>query len=135
MKTLIKSLTLPAAALALALGAGVAAAQPAAQTPLSQPVQASGSINPSRPSNCGVLGDSAVQTLQVSQDFAAVDIAVSGTSGLTLFIQGNNGFSECHTGGSGAINAPGLLNQGTYSFFIGNSSQTLTSYSLTISEN
>ncbi len=135
MKSLLKTFTLPAAALALALGTGVASAQPVAQTPLSQPVQASGTVNPSRPSSCGVLGDGAVQVLQVNQDFAAVDIAVSGTSGLTLFIQGNNGFSECHTGGSGAISAPGLLNQGTYSFFIGNSSQTPTNYSLTIREN
>ncbi len=135
MKSLIKSFVLPAAAFTLALGTGVASAQPVAQTPLSQPVQTSGSVNPSRPSICGVLGDGAVQVLQVNQDFAAVDIAVSGTSGLTLFIQGNNGFSECHTGGGGAINAPGLLNRGTYSFFIGNSSQTSTSYNLTIREN
>ncbi|PZO37578.1 MAG: hypothetical protein DCF17_15750 [Shackletoniella antarctica] len=135
MKSLIKAFVLPAAAFTLALGTGVASAQPVAQTPLSQPVQTSGSVNPSRPSSCGVLGDGAVQILQVNQDFAAVDIAVSGTSGLTLFIQGNNGFSECHTGGGGAINAPGLLNQGTYSFFIGNGSQTPTSYNLTIREN
>ncbi|MGF1517213.1 MAG: hypothetical protein ACFCVB_05330 [Nodosilinea sp.] len=135
MKSLIKSFVLPAAAFTLALGAGVASAQPVAQTPLSEPVQASGSVDPSRPSNCGVLGDSAVQVLQVNQDFAAVDIAVSGTSGLTLMIQGNNGFSECHTGGGGTINAPGLLNRGTYSFFVGNGSQTPTSYNLTIREN
>ncbi|PZV16101.1 MAG: hypothetical protein DCF21_10985 [Leptolyngbya sp.] len=135
MKSLIKAFVLPAAAFTLALGTGVASAQPVAQTPLSQPVQTSGSVNPSRPSSCGVLGDGAVQILQVNQDFAAVDIAVSGTSGLTLFIQGNNGFSECHTGGGGAINAPGLLNQGTYSFFIGNGSQAPTSYNLTIREN
>ncbi len=135
MTSLIKSFVLPAAAFTLALGTGVASAQPVAQTPLSQPVETSGSVNPSRPSNCGVLGDSAVQVLQVNQDFAAVDIAVSGTSGLTLLIQGNNGFSECHTGGGGAINAPGLLNHGTYSFFVGSSSQTPTSYNLTIREN
>ena len=135
MKSLIKSFVLPAAAFTLALGAGVASAQPVAQTPLSEPVQASGSVDPSRPSNCGVLGDSAVQVLQVNQDFAAVDIAVSGTSGLTLMIQGNNGFSECHTGGGGTIHAPGLLNRGTYSFFVGNGSQTPTSYNLAIREN
>lgn len=133
MKSLIKFVALPAAA--LAMGASVASAQPTAQTPLSQPVQTSGSVTPSRSSSCGVLGDSAVQVLQVTQDFAAVDIAVNGTSGLTLLIQGSNGFSECHTGGNGTINAPGLLNQGTYSFFVGNSSQTPTNYNLTIREN
>lgn len=135
MKSLLKYFALPAAALTLALSNGAALAQPVAQTPLSQPLQNSGSVNPSRPSNCGVLGDNAVQILQVSQDFAAVDIAVSGTSGLTLLIQGSNGFSECHTGGGGSIHAPGLLNQGSYSFFIGNGSQIPTSYNLTIREN
>ncbi|WOD39571.1 hypothetical protein [Nodosilinea sp. E11] len=133
MTSLLKFVALPAAA--LALGAGVASAQPVAQTPLSQPVQISGSVTPSRPSNCGVLGDGAVQVLQVTQDFAAVDVAVNGTSGLTLLIQGNNGFSECHTGGGGTINAPGLLNRGTYSFFVGNSGSAPTNYNLTIREN
>ncbi|HSM81721.1 MAG TPA: hypothetical protein VLS96_08545 [Nodosilinea sp.] len=134
MKSLLKTLSLPAAALTLALGSGVAFAQPVAQTPLSGPVQTSGSLTPSQPSSCGVIG-SAVQVLQVSQDFAAVDVAVSGTSGLTLLIQGNNGFSECHTSSGGVINAPGLLNQGSYSFYIGNSGPTPTSYTLTIREN
>ncbi|WP_035994361.1 hypothetical protein [Leptolyngbya sp. KIOST-1] len=135
MRSLIKSSILSAAAFTLALGTGVASAQPVAQTPLSQPVQTSGSVNPSRASGCGVLGEGPVQILRVSQDFAAIDIAVSGTSGLTLMIQGDNGFSECHTGGGGSINAPGLLNRGTYSFFIGNSSPTATNYNLTLREN
>lgn len=135
MKSLLKSFGLPAAALTMALGTGVASAQPIARTPLNEPVQTSGSVNPSRTSNCGLLGDGPVQVLEVDQDFAAVDIAVDGTSGLTLLIQGNNGFSECHTGGGGSINAPGLLNRGSYSFFIGNSSQISTLYTLTISEN
>jgi hypothetical protein len=132
MKIRVALAALPAL---LALGTGVALAQPVAQTPLGQPVQTSGTVTPSRPSGCGTLGDGAVQVLQVNQDFAAVDIAVSGTSGLTLLIQGNNGFSECHTSGGGSIHAPGLLNRGTYSFFVGNSSTTPTSYTLSISEN
>ncbi len=136
MKCLTKLVGLPVAVLTLALGAGVASAQSVAQTPLSGPVQVSGSVEPSRSSDCGFLSNSPVQTLQVSQDFAAVDIAINnGTGGLTLFIQGDNGFSECHTSGGGTINAPGLLNRGTYSFFIGNASQTPTSYTLVITEN
>ncbi|MBE9137499.1 hypothetical protein IQ254_09790 [Nodosilinea sp. LEGE 07088] len=135
MKSLHKFFILPAAAITLALGNGVASAQPIAQTPLNQPVQASGSVDPVRPSDCGVLGSAPVQVLQVNQQFAAVDVAVSGTSGLTLMIQGDNGFNECHTGGSGAIHAPGLLDRGTYSFFVGNVSNVSTNYNLTISEN
>lgn len=136
MTSLTQSFALPAVALTLVLGTGVASAQPAAQTPLSSPVQVSGSIQPSRASDCGLLSSSPVQTLQVNQDFAAVNVAINnGTEGLTLLIQGNNGFSECHTSSGGTISAPGLLNRGNYSFFIGNSNQTATSYNLTISEN
>lgn len=135
MRSLFKSFVVPAAVFTMTLGTGVASAQSIAQTPLTQPVQTSGSVDPNRTSNCGLIGDGPVQVLEVNQDFAAVDIAVEGTSGLTLLIQGNNGFSECHTGGGGAINAPGLLNRGSYSFFIGNNNQTPTRYTLSISEN
>ncbi|MGF1568078.1 MAG: hypothetical protein ACFCVD_08390 [Nodosilinea sp.] len=137
MQFLVQKLTLPTLALTLAL-ASSAAAQPVAQTPLAQPVQTSGSVNPTRSSACGFLADGAAQVLQVTQEFASVDITVSGDSGLTLQIQGSNGFSECLTtsGLSGnSVSAPGLLNQGTYNFFVGNASQTPTSYTLTIREN
>jgi hypothetical protein len=123
-------------AAALALGTGVASAQPTAQTPLTEPVQVSGSVNPSVSSSCGLRGAAAVQTLQVNQDFAAVEVAINnGTSGLTLLIEGNNGFSECHTSSNGNISAPGLLNRGTYSFYVGNNTPTPTSFNLTIREN
>ena len=136
MTSLLKTFSLPAAVLALALGTGVASAQPVGQTPLASPIQQTGSVTPSVSSSCGgLISDRPIQILQVDQDFAAVDVAINGTDGLTLLIQGNNGFSECHTSSNGTINAPGLLNRGTYSFFIGNSSQTPTNYSLTISEN
>jgi hypothetical protein len=133
MPFLSRFVALPTAA--LALGTGVALAQPVAQTPLNQPVQASGTVTPSNASKCGFLSANAVQVLQINQDFAAVNVVVGGSSGLTLLIQGNNDFSECHTSSNGSINAPGLLNRGTYSFFIGNSSSLPTEYSLTIGEN
>jgi hypothetical protein len=120
-------------AAALALGTGAASAQPTAQTPLTEPVQVSGSVDPSVSSSCGLRGAVAVQTLQVGQDFAAVEVAVrNGTNGLTLLIEGNNGFSECHTSSNGTISAPGLLNRGTYSFYIGNTNPTATNFNLTI---
>ncbi len=138
MKSLMQNLTFSTVAATLMLASGAAYAQPVAQTPLAQPAQASGSVNPSRPSACGFLADGAVQVLQVNEDFASVDIAVSGSSGLTLFIEGPNGFTECHTtsGATGTLNAPGLLNQGSYSFYIGNASSSVpTNYTLTISQN
>ncbi|MFM7221414.1 MAG: hypothetical protein ACKO21_14630 [Nodosilinea sp.] len=123
--------------LAVVLAGNSAVAQPLGQTPLAQPLQVSGSVNPTQTSNCGLLPDSPTQFLQVNQDFVSLDISVTGSSGLTLLIQGPNGFSECHraSGASGAINAPGLLSQGRYAFYVGNTNPVPTSYSLTIGQN
>jgi hypothetical protein len=137
MKSLLHKVSLPIVALTLTLLGQAAIAQPIAQTPLTQAIQTSGSINPSRPSNCGFLADGAAQVLQVNEDFASVNIAVSGSSGLTLFIEGPNGFTECHatSGSTGTVNAPGLMNQGRYSFYVGNANPVPTSYTLTLSQN
>ncbi|TVP67005.1 MAG: hypothetical protein EA342_10105 [Leptolyngbya sp. LCM1.Bin17] len=134
MKVLKPFLTLSTTAM-LVMG-GAALAQPVAQTPLDQPVQTSGSVTPTQASSCGFLANDPTQILQVTQDFASVHVNATGDSGLTLLIEGPGGFSECHTtsDNNGAIRAPGLLNQGSYSFFIGNANQTTTNYTLTISE-
>jgi hypothetical protein len=123
--------------LATVLAGTSAMAQPLGQTPLSQPLQISGTVNPTQTSNCGLLPDSPTQFLQVNQEFVSLDISVTGSSGITLLIQGPNGFSECHraSGSSGTINAPGLLSQGRYAFYVGNTSPVPTSYSFTISQN
>jgi hypothetical protein len=137
MKSLLQTVILPAAALGLTLIGGAVMAQAVAQTPLAAPLQVSGTVTPSQPSSCGVVATSAAQVLQVNEDFAAVNIATTGSQGLTLLIQGPNGFSECHTtsDAAGTINAPGLLNRGSYSFIVGNANATPTSYTLTISQN
>jgi hypothetical protein len=137
MKTMRQTLTLSAMALALSFVGSTAWAQALAQTPLSQPVQTQGSVIPSQSSACGLRAPESAQVLNVREEFAAVNILVSGSPGLTLFIEGPNGFSECHTtsGASGSVNAPGLLNRGRYTFYIGNASPVSTSYQLTISQN
>ncbi|MEB3289828.1 MAG: hypothetical protein VKI82_07925 [Leptolyngbya sp.] len=136
MKTMRQTLTLSAMALALSFVGSTAWAQSTAQTPLGQPIQTQGSVTPSQPSACGLRAPGATQVLDVREDFAAVNIAASGSPGLTLFIEGPNGFSECHTtsGASGAVNAPGLLNRGRYTFYIGNANPVATTYQLTISQ-
>lgn len=137
MKPLLSLLSLPVLVLSLAVGGGAALAQPVAQTPLSSPLEVSGSVNTHQASSCGFLSQPAAQVLQVNQDFVSLDIAVTGSPGLTLLIQGTGGFSECHSasGSSGTINAPGLLNRDTYSFYIGNTNLTQTSYTLRLTQN
>ena len=138
MKASLQKLALSAVVTGLACSTGAALAQPTAQTPLSEPVQMSGSVNPERSTNCGFLPNSPVQNLQVNEDFASLDIEVSGESGVTLYIEGANGFMECFTtdnlSGS-SIDAPGLLNRGSYSLYVGNNNQVTTTYSLTIRQN
>ncbi|NJL44859.1 MAG: hypothetical protein HC922_02120 [Leptolyngbyaceae cyanobacterium SM2_3_12] len=138
MKSLARTAGLAALTTTLALFPSLAMAQPVAQTPLAQPVQVSGSVIPSRSSNCGFLAEEAAQVLQVNEEFASVDITVSGDSGVTLLVEGSNGFMECLTTNALAGNttsSPGLLNQGTYSFYVGNENQTPTAYNLVISQN
>jgi hypothetical protein len=67
MTSLLKTFSLPAAVLALALGTGVASAQPVGQTPLASPIQQTGSVTPSVSSSCGgLISDRPIQILQVS---------------------------------------------------------------------
>ncbi|QQE63866.1 hypothetical protein GFS31_05370 [Leptolyngbya sp. BL0902] len=136
MKTMRQTLTLSVVALALSFLGGTALAQSVARTPLTQTVQAQGSVTPSQPSACGLRAPGAAQVLDVREDFTAVNIAVSGSPGLTLFIEGPEGFSECHTtsGPSGTVNAPGLLNRGRYTFYVGNANPVTTTYQLAISQ-
>jgi hypothetical protein len=136
MKAVRQTLALSAVALALTVASGSALAQAIISTPLGQPVQAQGSVTPSQSSTCGFLPTSATQVLDVQEDFAAVNVNVSGSAGITLFIEGPNGFRECHTtnDSSGTVNAPGLLNRGRYSFYVGNTNPVSTTYQLTLSQ-
>lgn len=136
MKAVRQTLTLSTVALTLALAGGPSFAQAVAQTPLAQPLQSQGTVSPSQPSACGVLPAEPTQVLAVTEDFAAINIATSGSPGLTLFIEGPNGFSECHitSDPTGTINAPGLLNRGSYRFYVGNANPVTTSYQLTLSQ-
>jgi hypothetical protein len=136
MKAIRQTLTLSAVTLAVALASGSSLAQAVAQTPLAQPLQIQGSVSPSQPSACGVLPTEPTQVLEVTEDFAAISIATSGSPGLTLFVEGPNGFSECHITSdvAGTINAPGLLNRGRYRFYVGNANPVATSYQLTLSQ-
>ncbi len=139
MKRLRQAITLSVTAVSLiALSTSTVFGQPTAQTPLSEPVQQSGTVNPERSTNCGYLPNAPVQNLQVNEDFASLDIEVNGDNGVTLYIEGGNGFMECFTtdnlSGS-SIDAPGLLNRGSYSLYVGNNNQVSTGYNLTIRQN
>jgi hypothetical protein len=138
MKTLLKTITLTTLAATLAATTGISLAQTPPQTPLAQPLVSRGSVTPDNSSSCGFIAGNPTQVLEVAQDFASLTITASGDSGIALWIEGSNGFTECHTTNAASgntIHAPGLLNQGTYSFYIGNANSVPTTYTLTIEQN
>lgn len=129
---------------ALVLVSGTAAyGQAIHQTPLAQPIQTGETVGVARQSNCGFLTAAPIQVLQVNEPFVSLDITVNGNSNnnpnnLSLLIEGSNGFRECLTSdpyNPGSIKAPGLLNQGRYAFYIGNSQAGSVTYSLSIRQN
>ena len=108
------------------------------QTPLQSPVQVSGVSGGSQSSSCGFIANTPNHVLQVTEQFAPLDIQVTSTGDFTLFISGPDGFSECvmaHNFDQGAINAPGLLNRGDYSIFIGDRNGQSNPYRLSIQQN
>lgn len=138
----LRPLMLLAAAGAVVMSGTGAHGQSMERTPLSQPIQQGDSVTVNRRSNCGFLSEQPVQVLQVTEAFVSLDITVNGSSNnspndISLLIRGSNGFVECLRSdpyNPGTIQAPGLLNQGRYAFFIGNSQPGPTTYSLSISQ-
>lgn len=128
---------LPLAIAALSLNPLAAHGQSLRQTPLTEPIQLSGLAGGAQSSSCGFLPATPDQLLQVTEPFASFDIQVEGEGDFTLYIEGANGFSECLTTdrfSGGQLQAPGLLNQGTYRIYVGSQSATQTPYTLSIQQ-
>ena len=141
MKRFKSWLLIPATATALLVSAGQALSQSAITTPMSSSVTVEGLSGGSTSGSCGYMSDTANQVIQVNEEFASLDIQVSAVDNsgnpvdtLTLMIDGP-GFSECLQTNSGSIEAPGLLDQGTYEIYVGDSSGNRYNYELTISQN
>ncbi|MCG8367754.1 MAG: hypothetical protein MJA27_31030 [Pseudanabaenales cyanobacterium] len=108
------------------------------QTPLQSKIEVSGVSGGSESSSCGFISNTPNQVLQVTEPFAPLDIRVTSTGDFTLFISGPNGFSECVMANNydqGVISAPGLLNQGAYSIFVGDLNGQSNPYRLSIEQN
>lgn len=128
---------LPLAIAILSLNPLEARGQSLRQTPLAEPIQLSGIADGNQASSCGFLATTPDQLLQVTEPFASFDIQVAGEGNFTLYIEGANGFSECLTTdrfSGGQLQAPGLLNQGIYSIYVGSQSADQTPYTLTIEQ-
>ena len=73
----------------------------------------------------------------MTEAFASLNIQLQGEGDVTLYIEGPNDFFECLTMdrfSDGQIQAPGVLNQGTYRIYVGSPSEAQPGYTLSISQ-
>ena len=108
-----------------------------ARTPLSEPLEITGRTGGNDASACGAINLNRGQTIRVTEPFASLSFEVESEGDYTLFITGENGFSECvfaHNYDGGVIQAPGLLDQGVYQVYVGDRSGERNPYTLTISQ-
>lgn len=123
----------------LAVGAigSAASAQSTARTPLSAPVELTGTTGGSENSACGNINTAAGQSVSVTEAFASLSFEVESRGDYTLLITGPDGFKECvfaHNYDGGVIQAPGLLNRGDYQVFVGDRKGESHPYTLSISQ-
>lgn len=109
------------------------------QTPLAASVEIEGSTGGSQSTpNCGFVATTPAQVVQVTESFTSLNIRVESQGNFTVLISGPQGFSECiaaNNYSNGVIDAPGLLNQGTYQIYVGDMTGASHPYKLTIDQN
>ncbi|HEY9880178.1 MAG TPA: hypothetical protein V6D29_17110 [Leptolyngbyaceae cyanobacterium] len=138
MKFQIRGMALPLILASTVLWSASAQSQTTVSTPLSAAVQTNGMSGGPQSSACGYIPTTPSQTVRVTESFASLNVSLQGEGSLTLLIQGPNGFNECRKTdqfNAGQISAPGVLDQGTYSLYVGNESTAQTPYTLSISQN
>jgi hypothetical protein len=107
------------------------------QTPLSASVVVQGSSNGPQSGQCSVASDTPTQVVRVTQPLTPLRFSVQGSGQPTLLITGPNGRSQCVMADSlsgGAIQVPGVWEQGTYSLFVGDRAQGSHPFTLSITQ-
>ncbi len=134
---LMASVAATVATLAAGALGSAASAQSIARTPLSAPVELTGTSGGRESSVCGNINTATGQRINVTEAFASLSFEVQSQGDYTLLITGPNGFKECvfaHNYDGGVIQAPGLLNQGEYQVFIGDRKGESHPYTLSITQ-
>ncbi|MBD1909565.1 MULTISPECIES: hypothetical protein [unclassified Leptolyngbya] len=119
-----KWVSVPASLAMMLTLAGAVYAQ--VQTPINSTVVVRGNSGGSQSSSCGFIPGAPVQTVRVSEQFAALRFEVQSQNTSTLLITGPGGRSQCARASDfsgGAIEVTGVWEQGTYSLFVGERNQ------------
>jgi hypothetical protein len=133
MKRPVRWLAIPAALSALFALTPAAQSNPV-QTPLATPVTVTGSSGGSQSSQCGFISGSPTQVVVVSQP-TSLRFKLQGQGQPTLLIQGPvNRCVMADQFSGGVIEVPGVWEQGTYSVFVGDRTQTSHPYTLSITQ-
>lgn len=104
------------------------------QTPLASPVTVTGSSGGSQASQCGYLPGSPSQVVVVSQP-TPLRFRLQGQGQPTLWITGPvNRCVMADSFSGGNIEIPGVWEQGTYSVYVGDLSQSGHPYTLSITQ-
>jgi hypothetical protein len=138
MKTRFDGMMLPTA---IAMTVAIAAAVPSnpahgnpVQTPLAAPVTVSGTSGGSQASQCGFIPAEPSQVIVVDQP-SPLRIKLQSQGQPTLWITGpSNRCVMADSAAGGAIEVPGVWEQGTYSVFVGDMAQGSHPYTLSITQ-
>jgi len=125
------------ALLTLAIALPNAAYANPVQTPLSAPVIVQGSSNGPQSGQCSVASSTPTQVVRVTEAVTSLRFSVQGSGEPTLLITGPSGRNQCVMADSlsgGAIQVPGVWEQGTYSLFVGDRAQGNHPYILSITQ-
>lgn len=133
MKRPVRWLAIPAALAAVFTLAPAAQSNPV-QTPLATPVTVTGSSGGSQSSQCGFIPGNPSQVVVVNQP-TSLRFKLQGQGQPTLMIQGPvNRCVMADQFSGGVIDVPGVWEQGTYSVFVGDRTQTSHPYTLSITQ-
>ena len=104
------------------------------ETPLAAPITVDGTSGGAQSSQCGFIADKPTQVVVVSQP-TPLRFKLQGQGQPTLWITGPVNRCVMADGYSGGtIDVPGVWQQGTYSVFVGDRTQTSHPFTLSISQ-
>ncbi|MEO1591587.1 MAG: hypothetical protein AAFU71_09875 [Cyanobacteria bacterium J06632_22] len=100
-------------------------------------LEVTGRSGGSENSECGYIRDIANHTVEISDAVAPLNVEVSSSGNYSLFIESDNGYSECvrsHSYDGGTIESMGAVPAGIYRLYVGDFDGASHPFEMTINE-